>query len=227
MPWSDLTARILIAFFILLLITRLMGNKQLSQLTFFNYITGITIGTIAATLVIDKRFPIIQGIYSLIFWGCLTILMGYVSLKSSHARKILSSEPTILIKKGEIIKDALSQNRLNLDDLGMLLRKANTFDIKEVDYAILESNGELSVLKKTDYQNVTKKDMFIPAQPIKNLPTEIIADRKVIMKNLTELNLDMEWLNNEINKQGYQKIDEILYAEITSQGDLFVLPSRM
>lgn len=224
MSWVELTARILVSFVVLLIMTRIMGKKQLSQLTFFNYVTGITIGSIAASLTIDNRLPISQGVYSLMAWAFLTILMGYISLKSAHARLLIDGQPTILIKHGKIIEATLVKTGINMDDLTMLLRKANAFDIKEVDYAILEPDGQLSVLKKAEYQNVTRKDMFIPVPATKNMPAEIIVNGKVVEKNLEELNIDRLWLDSEISKQGYQKIDDIFYAELGSDGGLYVLP---
>ena len=224
MNWLELTVRILASFFVLLVMTLLMGKKQLSQLTFFHYITGITIGSVAASLTTDNRLPILQGIYCLVMWGGLTILMGYIALKVAIARILIEGRPTILIRKGKVDPKALSRAMLSLDDLNMLLRTAGTFDISEVDYAILEPNGQLSVLKKEDCKTVTRKDMNVPVQAAKNLPAEIIVTGKIVKKNLKTLGIDENWLGKEIKKQGYKRIEDIYYAEIASDGGLFILP---
>lgn len=225
MSFIDITARVLCSYFVLLLMTRFMGKKQLSQLTYFNYVTGITIGSITANLAINSNLKILNGIYSLILWAILTIILELLSLKSRTFRKIVDGQPTILIKHGNIIKNTLARTRTNIDELTMLLRKSKVYDIKEVDYAILETNGQLSVLKKAEYKNYTVKDSQQAYYENKNLSAQIISDGKVIDHNLKELNLDVNWLNSQIQKQGYQKPDEIFYAEIGSDGQLFIMPS--
>lgn len=224
MNWLELTVRILASFFVLLVMTLLMGKKQLSQLTFFHYITGITIGSVAASLTTDNRLPILQGIYCLVMWGGLTILMGYIALKITFARIIIEGRPAILIRRGKVDPKALSRAMLSLDDLNMLLRTAGTFDISEVDYAILEPNGQLSVLKKEDCKTVTRKDMNVPVKAAKNLPAEIIVTGKIVKKNLKTLGLNETWLEKEVKKQGYKRIEDIYYAEVASDGGLFILP---
>lgn len=223
MTWVELTARILAAFFVLLIMARLMGKRQLSHLTFFNYITGITIGSIAASVTVDSRLPLLQGVYSLVLWSALTIALAFITLKSPMTSLITDGQPTILIKKGAIDKKTMFNMRMNMDNLTMLLRENKVFDIKEVDYAILEPNGKLTVLKKPEYEKVTRKDMYVPVQE-QIMPTEIIVDGKIVEKNLREFNVDRIWLDNEISKQGYQKVDDIFYAELTREGDLFIMP---
>lgn len=216
--------RILAAFFVLLVMTRLMGKKQLSQLTFFHYITGITIGSVAASLTTDNRLPIFQGIYSLVLWGCLTILLGFISLKVASVRAIIEGRPSILISKGKLDTKVLAKTMLNLDDLNMLLRTSGTFDISEVDYAILEPNGQLSVLKKVECKTVTQKDMNVPGQGARNLPTEVIVAGGIVKKNLKTLGLKEAWLQEEVKKQGHKRIEDIYYAEVSSDGGLYILP---
>lgn len=224
MSWIELTLRIVVSFLVLLIMARLMGKRQLSHLTFFNYITGITIGSMAASLTIDSRLPILQGVYSLILWSALTIALSYITLKSPMTRLVTDGQPTILIKKGAVDKKTMIQMRVSMDDLTMLLRENKVFDIKEVDYAILEPNGQLTVMKKPEYEQVTRKDMYIPVQSIKNLPAEIIVDGKYVEKNIREFDVDRIWLDNEISNQGYLKVGDIFYAELTREGDLFVMP---
>jgi len=127
-----------ITFLILLIMTRLLGKKQLSHLTFFNYVTGITIGSIAAEIVSKPDMPLVSGLTSLIWWTFLTLLVGYIGIKSAKARIAIDGEPTIVIRDGFIIDSALAKTRLNLDDLSMMLRERDAFSIKEVEYAILE-----------------------------------------------------------------------------------------
>lgn len=114
--------RTLLGFFILFLLTRGLGKKQLSQMTFFTYITGIALGNIAGDMIVHREIRIIDGATALILWAVLTFLLEFISLKSSRARNLLDGEPSIVIKNGKILEKAMASNKLNMDDLSMLLR---------------------------------------------------------------------------------------------------------
>ncbi|HET7658248.1 MAG TPA: DUF421 domain-containing protein [Bacillales bacterium] len=211
----------LIGFSIMLILTRILGKKQISQMNFFTYITGITLGNIAAGLIIGKDVSIVVGLTGLLLWAFLAILVEYASLKSSKARVLLDGEPSIVIKNGVIQRNVMSQARLNMDDLSMMLRSQNVFSIREVDYAILEPNGALSVLKMPDQEEVTKADMQIPVEIRKYIPTELIVDGKIVKRNLRELNLDVNWLENQLQASGL-KPKNVMFAELQSDGSLYV-----
>lgn len=165
-----------------------------------------------------------QGIYSLVMWGGLTILMGYVALKATWIRAITEGRPAILIRKGKLDTKALTRAMLSLDDLNMMLRTAGTFETSEVEYAILEPNGQLSVLKKEECKTVTRKDLNVSVQAAKNLPAVVIATGRIMEKNLKSLGLDEVWLEKEVRKQGYKRIEDIFFAEVGSDGGLFIMP---
>jgi len=150
------------------------------------------------------------------------MLIAYIGLKSGKARVILDGEPTILIKKGQIDKKSLSKSKLNIDDLTMLLRQKDVFSIIEVDYAILEPNGTLSVLKKPPYQNPLKRDLKIDIITPSYIPSEIIVDGKVVESNLKELGLSNEWLEKQLLGAGVYSPQDVLYAEIQSDGQLYI-----
>ncbi|NOU96877.1 DUF421 domain-containing protein [Paenibacillus sp. LMG 31456] len=214
--------RTLIGFLVLLLLARMLGKKQLSQFTFFTYITGITLGNIAGELVLNRDIKMIDGITGLTVWALLTLGIEYVSLKSSKARVLLDGEPTIVIKNGKILEKAMASSRLNMDDLSMLLRDKNIFSVREVDYAILEPNGKLSVLKKQEEENATKKDLQIPLKQRLYLPSELIVDGKIVARNLKELKLNQDWLEHQIKLSGVQSVEEVFFAELQSDGSVYV-----
>lgn len=224
MSWGEITLRLAVTYFAMLIMARFMGKIQLSQLTFFNYVTGITVGTITATMIFTPGFVLAKGLYALLLWGVLTMLLEYLSIKSTGLRRIIDGQPAILIQHGEVVKSALYKTRLNLDQLKMLLRKENVYDMKEVDYAILENNGELSVLKKDEYKNTVRKDLGIPLNPAANMPTEVISDSRILDDNLRRINLDRNWLRNEVSKLGFRRTEDIFYAEVSGDGQLFVMP---
>jgi uncharacterized membrane protein YcaP (DUF421 family) len=218
----ETSLRILVGFSILLVLTRLLGKKQLGQLTIFTYITGVTLGNIAGDMVVHRDIKLIDGATGLILWALLTFAVEYISLKSSKARVLLDGEPTILIRRGVIMQKELAAQRLNMDDLTMLLRVNSVFSIQDVDYAILEPNGQLSVLKKPVLETVTKQDLQIQPESRNYLPTEIIVDGKLVAKNLKESNLDDNWLDKQIKQAGLNSIKEVFFAELQSDGSLYI-----
>ena len=221
MSFIEVIGRVLISFGVLLLMTRIMGKKQVSQLTYFNYITGITIGAVAASITIDTSIDMSDGFTSIVCWSLLTVLVSYINLKSPKARILLDGQPTIVIKNGKILEKTLAGLRLNMDDLSMLLREKNIFSTQEVDYAVLEPDGQLSVLKKVDQQSVTKKDLKVEAVEPLYVPTEIIVDSKVIIRNLEELDLSQNWLEKQLH-QSDVSLQDVFYAEIQSDGTLYI-----
>lgn len=218
----DIAGRTFFSFLTLLLLTRILGKKQLSHLTFFNYVTGITIGSMAASSAFDKHINFIEAIFSLIMWSLLTILVEYISLKSNKARVILDGQPTILIKKGKIMADALARVRMNMDDLSMLLREEHVFTIKDVAYAILEPNGRLSVMKTKGATSVTREDLKINKAEVTIFPSELIVDGQIVEKNLKEFNLNKKWLLQELDKQGITSLKDVFFAELQEDGSVII-----
>lgn len=211
-----------ITFFVLLTLTRFLGKKQLSHLTFFNYVTGITIGSMAANMVVLSTNDYSKDLLSLVIWCLLTTILAYISLKSGKIRVILDGQPTIIIKHGKIDRKALKRTGVNIDDLTMMIRQYQTFSIAEIDYAILEPNGRLSILKKPEYQGTQKSDLKIYPSPPAYLPIEIISDGKLLPKNLLEVGKSRDWLNKELKKANIKDVEEVFYAEIQSDGSLFI-----
>jgi uncharacterized membrane protein YcaP (DUF421 family) len=206
------------SFLTLLVMTRLMGKKQINQLTFFHYAAGITIGNIAASISSDTDTPFWNGWVSLVWWALLAIGLSYISLKWSSARMVIEGQPTIVIKKGVLEEKALKRLRLSLEDLSMLLREQAIFSIREVDYAILEPNGKMSVLVTQYQKTATRKDLKLPIKTSKYIPTEIIVDGQIVHKNLIELGLNVQWLEKELNGINHRKV---YYAELHADGSLF------
>lgn len=219
----ETSLRTVIGFTVLLILTRLLGKKQLGQLTIFTYITGIALGNIAGDMVVHRDIKLIDGVVGLIIWALATYILEIMSLKSSKARVLLDGEPTIVIKKGVIMQKALASQRLNMDDLTMLLRTNNVFSIQDVDYAILEPNGQLSVLKKPGLEPAARKDIGVQPDTRSFLPTEIIVDGKLVQKNMKELNLDNNWLNQQLKQGKANSAEEVFFAELQSDGSLYII----
>lgn len=224
MSISDLILRLVIAFITLLVLSRLMGRKEISQMTFFNFISGISIGTIGASLAIDSSLSIRNGLLALLGWSIFTILLGLLDIKSKKARIAIEGQPIIVIKKGKVMEDKLRKARLDIDVLNALLRQKNVFSVTDVDYAIFEINGKLSVMKKETKQALTKSDMNI--QQVKTdvfpLATAVISDGKIDKENLGKLNLDKQWLDQQLQIAGVRSVSEVFYAEVQKDGTLYI-----
>lgn len=218
----EISLRTVSAFLVLLLLARFMGKKQISQLTFFHYVTGITIGSIAANIAGESETPFLNGMIAMVMWAVLTIIANFLTFKSHKVRILLDDQPTIVIKNGKIVEKALKKMRLSFNELNMMLREQSIFEMKDVHYAILETNGMLSVLLKPNEEAATKKDLKISSPLPKYIPTEVITDGQVLTKNLMELNLTEHWLRKQLEKQGIGKPEHVLYAEIQGDGRLYV-----
>lgn len=213
--------RAIIGFFSLLIFARLIGKEQISQLTFFDYILGITIGSIAAELTADLSSRAWPHWVGLITWAALGFLMEKISMKWRYAAKILEGEPTIVIMNGMIMEDVLRKMKYSAADVLVLLRNKDVFNLNEVAYAIIEPNGNISVLKKSEYLPVTPKDMNIKAE-VTGIGTEMIYDGKVIKENLRQLNKDEKWLYSELKKQGVKDPTEVFLLTLDPVGNLYI-----
>ena len=224
MTVNETILRVTISFLVLFLLARLMGRKEIGQMTFFNWATAIGIGSIAGNLAVNESTRIKDGVISLIVWTLFTILMDMLDLKSKQGRTVTTGEPLIVIKAGRIMERALKISRVDLDELQALLRQKDIFSLMDVDYAILETNGELSVLKKESQQPVTKNDLNImgPKKDLIPLPTEVIADGKVNSKNLSKLKLDNNWLDRELQKAKIHSAEDVFFAQVQQDGTLYI-----
>ncbi len=228
MTIPELILRLTIAFVTLIALTRLMGRKEISQMTFFNFVSAISIGTLGASLAIDPSLSITNGLIALIAWSAFTILMSILDLKSQKFRVAIEGEPRILVKKGKIMEEELRKVRLDMDALNALLRKKNIFSLSDVDYAIFETDGTLSVMKKESKQPVTKSDLHINRTKVHVFPisTSVISDGVIKEANLEKLNLDQQWLENQLKGSGINSISDVFYAEIQKDGTLYIDPKN-
>lgn len=221
---SELLLRLVIAFITLLILTRIMGRKEIAQMTFFNFISAIAIGTIGGSLVINSSVSIRNGLIALVGWSIITIILGLVDIKTKTVRELIEGQPKILIKNGKIMESELRNVRLDVDALNALLREKNVFSVFDVDYAIFEVDGKLSVMKKEEQQFVTRSDLGIKQTSPRIYPisTEVIMDGHIISDNLKKLDLTTEWLNKQLQNSGVKSASDVFYAEVAKDGKLYI-----
>ncbi|MDD7794089.1 YetF domain-containing protein [Clostridium sp. 'White wine YQ'] len=213
--------RSIIGFFTLLIFAKLLGKQQISQLAFFDYVLGITIGSIAASLTTDLSSRAWPHWIGLLVWAVLGYLMEYITMKWRYAAKYIEGEPTIVIMNGKIMEDALRKMKYRVTDIMELLRNKDIFDLTQVDFAIIEPNGQLSVLKKPEYEPLTAKDMNI-TKTSTGISTEIIYDGILIQENLKQLNKSTNWINKQLKTHGINDISEVFLATLTPSGSLYI-----
>ncbi|MFK0521932.1 DUF421 domain-containing protein [Paenibacillus illinoisensis] len=212
--------RSIIAFLTLIIYTRVLGKQQMGNLTYFDYINGITIGSIAGTFATDLSSKAWIHFVALTIFTIITIIFQYITLKNRMISKLMDSDPTVVIQNGKILEQNLHKMRVKFDELTMMLRQKDVFDITTLDYAILEPDGSLSVILKPENQPVTAKDMHMHP-PKSKLMTELIIDGVLIKQNLKERNKDMNWLTEQLKKKNIT-IQDIAFAAILPNDKLYV-----
>ncbi len=209
----------LMSFFFLLVLTRLMGKKQLAQLTYFDYIVGITIGNFTATMVIEPEIRTLDAVIGITVWGVLPIFLSFLSRKRATFRRVFEGSPTLVIENGKFREEALIKENLTAHNIMLLLRKDGNFKLEDIELAILETNGDLSVIKKKRATNVTVNDLY--SKPQKE-PRVLIIDGYILEEALRELNLTKEWILEEVRKRGATNLHEVLIAQLQPDDTLYV-----
>lgn len=210
-----------LAFFSILVYARILGKEQISHLTFYDYVTGITFGGLAAELALAERESVVNVFMVLTIFVAFAFFMSYVTLKNRPLRKIIEGEPVIVIHNGKILEKNMGRMRYNTENLITQLREKGYFNIKDIEYAVLETNGSLSILPKSQKRPLTPADMQIPTK-YEGLSTEIIIDGKIIYPNLEQNNLDEQWLITELKKQGVNNPADVFHASLDTEGNLFL-----
>nr|WP_192704498.1 DUF421 domain-containing protein [Paenibacillus sp. OAS669] len=220
MEWLHIALRSLGAIAMLFLITRLLGKKQISQLTFFEYITGITLGELAGFISTDLENHYTHGITALLVWFLVPLTIELVSLKSVTLRKWFEGNGTVMIKDGKVMGKNLKKERYTADELLEQLRKKSVFNIADVEFAVLESSGELNVLLKKENQPLTPKQLGIKVGPEKE-PQTVIIDGNIMDEPLATAGFSRAWLQAELEKIGVTK-DNVFLGQVDSYGSLYV-----
>ncbi len=212
--------RTLILYLTTVVALRVMGKKQIGQLQPYELVVIIMIAELAAIPMQNTDIPLINGIIPIFILFASEITLSYISLKSETARGIICGKPSILIKNSEIMEDELRRLRYNINDLLEQLRQKNVNNISDVAYAILENGGQLSVILKSQNRPLQPRDMNIFTPP-ELLPITLIIDGSVIKENLNKIDLSLDWLKGELEKDGIKDVKQVLFACLNSQGDLF------
>ncbi|GGF99142.1 DUF421 domain-containing protein [Paenibacillus abyssi] len=218
--WLEVALRTLLSVVILFFMTKLLGKRQISQLSLFEYITGITIGSLAAYISLDLEATWYLGIVSLIVWVGVSLGIELLQLKSKTMRNLIDGTTTTLIKDGKIMEDNLKKERLTNEELLEQLRSKNIFKVADVEFAVIEPSGEVNVLLRRENQPMTPKHLGIKVGPEQE-PQAVILDGKIMDEPLATIGLNRAWLNTELEKLGVS-VDNVFVGQVDSYGQLFV-----
>jgi len=218
--WLDVIVRSVLFLVILFIITKILGKKQISQLTMFEYVTGITIGNIGAEVVTGLEQKVHLGVIALVTTAAIPFAVSFLAIKSKKARDLIDGKGTVLIKDGKILEDNLKTERVTIDELLEMLRKKDVFQVSEVEFAVLEAAGVLNVLLKKEYRPLTPKDLNMKVAPEKE-PQTVIMDGKILDEPLATIGYSRGWLHTELEKLGVT-IENVFLGQVNSYGELTV-----
>lgn len=208
----SLTIELFVGFFALLILTKILGKNQITQLTPFDFISALVLGELVGNAMYDKDIGLHYVLYAIFIWGTLIYVIEMITQKFRGSRALLEGNPSLIISRGKIQFEELRKNKLDLNQLHHLLREKGVFSVREVQYGVLETNGSVNVLRKQPFDSPTNRDLQIPAKSV-YLPTLLILDGEIIDESLAVLEKEKSWLTDELFRRGIPGPSSVLFAE--------------
>ncbi|KWX69690.1 DUF421 domain-containing protein [Paenibacillus jilunlii] len=218
--WLEVVWRTVFAVVVLFFLTKLLGKRQVSQLSFFEYITGITVGSLAAYISLDTDKTWHLGVIALVVWVAFSLGIEYLQIKSKKARDFIDFKSTVLIKDGKVLEDNMKKERLTTDELLAELRKKDVFKLADVEFAIMESDGAINVLLTRENQPLTPKHLGVKVAPEQETQA-VIMDGEIMDEPLDALGLTRGWLQGKLEKLNLSP-ENVYLGQVDSYGELTV-----
>lgn len=207
----------------LLILTKLLGYRQVSQFSMFDYINGITIGSIAAEMAIDLEGNFLKPLLAMVVYAAFVILLSKISQKSIPLRRLINGKAIMLYQDGKIYNENLRKAKMDVDEFLVECRVNGYFDLSQIESAVLEPNGKISFLPVTEDRPATPKDLGIkPAQ--EEIFANIIIDGHIMKENLKHVGRDQNWLNQQLDGQNIKKPEDVFLAICDKQGNFYAFP---
>lgn len=203
--------RSLISLLTLFIATKILGKKQVSELSLFDYVIGISIGNFTAEMILVLENQLINGIVAILTFGIMGYLISYISTKCIVFRRFVFGTPTIIMQEGKLIYSAFKKLNIDINDFLEQARSSGYFDINEISYAIMEANGKISFLEKDPYKKPTKKDLSLKKEK-ETLTANVIIDGNLMEENIKSTDRSYDWFIKELKHQGYITYENILLA---------------
>ncbi|WP_207707722.1 DUF421 domain-containing protein [Alkaliphilus serpentinus] len=221
----QLTIDLVFGFIGLFIVMKIIRRTQINAITPFDFISAIVLGELLGNAVYDSEVKIWSILYSLALWTALMAIVEKITTKFKGSRKLLEGDPAILVRDGEIDYNALKKEKLDINELLSLLRQKDLFSIREIEYALLEQSGNISVLKKPKYDTPTQGDLDISPKKA-YLSVTLILDGEVVEENLEAIGFNKGWLLSQINSFDIQKIEDVFYADWKEDEGIHVMPRK-
>lgn len=205
----------LVSLVTLFLVTKVIGKKQVSELSLFDYVIGISIGNFAAEMTINTDSPEMHGILAVVLFGAIAYFVSWITMKNMTLRRFFIGTPTIIIQDGKLLRKNMQKVRVDVNDLLQECRLKGFFDISQIAYALMESNGEMSILPKANYQPLTPNTTNLKVKK-EQLIGNVVIDGKIMTHNLHLFNKDESWLKKELAIKGYKDLNKILLCTMDS-----------
>ena len=218
--WTHIIISSVLFVVTLFAITKIGGKKQLSELSFFEYVSGITIGSIAGEVIMGLDGNLLHGVLAIVIFGSFTYLHDLIGIKSKKFRDLFEGKATVIIKDGKVMEENLKKEKYTIDDLNSLLRQKNVFKTADVEFAVLEPKGDLSVLLKKEFLPLTPNDIDLPVAPEKETYT-VIMDGNVLNGQLANAGKNKAWLDIELADLGVT-LDNVFLGQVDSYGKLYI-----
>ncbi len=202
----------------LFLVAKLMGHKQIAQLDFFDYITGITIGSIAAELATELENPE-KPLIAMAVYGACSVLFSFLTNKLPRSRKYLNGTPCILYDAGKLYRENLKKSKLDLSEFLLMCREQGYFDLSELQTVVFETNGRLSILPRANKRPATPEDLSLSPSPA-HIPTTLIMDGHVLHQNLTAAGRDLNWLNKKLSENHIARPEDAFLVYLNQDGSV-------
>jgi uncharacterized membrane protein YcaP (DUF421 family) len=204
--------RTLFIYFLIMVIFRMMGKREMGQLSIIDFVVSIMVAELAVISIEDPTIPMLNSLASIFVLLGIQLILALVSLKSRRMREIVDGKPSLIIKEGQVDEHEMKKQRYNFDDLLTQLRENNIRSMNEVEFAILETTGKLSIIKKDEESESTPIQMIMP----------LILDGKILEDNLEKMDKTSFWLRQELKKVGFKEIKNISFCTLNEDGTLFV-----
>lgn len=204
----------------LFLVAKIMGHKQMSQLDFFDYISGITIGSIAAELATELEEPL-KPLIAIAVYGATAVLLTKVTSLFPKTRKYINGTPTILMNNGKLYRENMKKAKLDLSEFMVMCRQQGYFNLGDIQTAVYEYNGQLAILPVSNKRPANPEDLNLSPAP-EYIQTEVVMDGRVLDENLKRMGLDDKWLQKQLQAQGYKKAEEVFLAICDENNQLTV-----
>jgi uncharacterized membrane protein YcaP (DUF421 family) len=217
----EMVIRAVLVFIVLYIWCRILGKKLISQMTFFDFVAGIALGSISGSIMYSQNIPLAIALVGLSVFALMAFILDVTGLRSFKSRKVINGEPTLIVKNGEILENGMGKARLTMDNLLMLLRKKNIFYVDDVELAFLETDGTVSALKKPETMPATRQDLQVVTTS-RGLPQTFIIDGKILENSLKAAGKDQQWVKSILDENDIPDVKNVAFAQIDQQNKVFV-----